>query len=356
VLAYETLTGVRPFDVLADGGSLADHASASPRDLVATVLRMIDDAADRRPTLDLVRAAVKRARRELRNEAPVRSRVLDALPTTIDNTTDEIPTPPDDIADGSTEARPPTHLPDEPDDGKTNTRPIVKRRAPVVPARIELGAGALAPITPVPPGSVIELGAAGAADLDDGKTRARKPVPEDDELERGKTNARSLVLEDITNARKPPPPTGELLTLVPEASELDDGKTRARKPVPEDDDDDELDHSETRANAPYPERPPTAEVRPTAPLPSPALPGPPRPESVIDMPRAESVEMEIVAALPPTGAGSTMPLPSLLAPPRTVEPAPATEVVKSQSGGAPWRLIAFLVTLAIGGALIFLLR
>jgi serine/threonine protein kinase len=86
VMAYEVLTGVRPFNVLADGGSLADHAAESPRDLVDAIERMIADDADARPPLAIVRAAIKRARRTLRadelmgpaSSAPAMLRTSDA--------------------------------------------------------------------------------------------------------------------------------------------------------------------------------------------------------------------------------------------------------------------------------------
>jgi serine/threonine-protein kinase len=68
VMAYEVITGVRPFHVLADGGSLADHAASTPRDLVDAIEQMIAEDADARPSLALVRAAIKRARRTLRSE------------------------------------------------------------------------------------------------------------------------------------------------------------------------------------------------------------------------------------------------------------------------------------------------
>jgi serine/threonine-protein kinase len=71
VMAYEMLTGVRPFNVIADGGSLADAAADSPRDLVDVIEAMIADEADARPTLPMVRAAIKRARRTLRADEVV---------------------------------------------------------------------------------------------------------------------------------------------------------------------------------------------------------------------------------------------------------------------------------------------
>ncbi len=90
VMAYELLTGVRPFHVLADGGTLADAAASSPADLVATIEAMIADDAGDRPTLAVVRAAIKRVRRTLKADEVVgpaaSSPLMEAARTLVDVT------------------------------------------------------------------------------------------------------------------------------------------------------------------------------------------------------------------------------------------------------------------------------
>ena len=251
VLAYETLTGVRPFDVLADGGTLVAGAGDAPPDLVATIERMISNDREQRPSLDLVRAAVKRARRELarsRGDIDVSPpAVLDALPTMID-----------------------------------------------------------------------------AGFEDDGATLRRAPVPDDAPEDDGQTMRRLPVAEDAP----------------------DDGQTLHRMPVPDDG--------------------PTAPRKPVLQKAIAVAFGPPRPESVANLPRADSVEMSIIVGEPAESPalvtdamphGGTLPMPVLLRAPRAERVIAVTDVVRAQPGrGLPWRQIAFLVTLAIGVAVILMLQ
>jgi serine/threonine-protein kinase len=140
VMAYEVLTGVRPFHVLADGGTLVDTASGAPPDLVTVIEQMISEEAESRPTLAIVRAAIKRTRRTLRTDEIVgpatSSAGMDAARTIVDR----MPAAELDLA--------------------TRQTPAGSMRV-TIPPEVEIDADELGP----------------ASELDDGATTRRPPMP-----------------------------------------------------------------------------------------------------------------------------------------------------------------------------------